>query len=87
MAETVRRDRHLFSPSSDRPMIALRLIALLFVSLPALAEYGSATVSEVTSIYDGDSFRVNIEGWPPIIGQRAPIRVKSVDAPDLRGKL
>ncbi|WP_373000189.1 thermonuclease family protein [Marinobacter sp.] len=67
-------------------MIALRLIALLLVSLPAFAEYGSAVVSEVTSIYDADTFRANISGWPPIIGERAPIRVKGVDAPELRGK-
>lgn len=67
-------------------MIALRLIALLFISLPAFAEYGSAVMSEVTSVYDADTFRANISGWPPIIGQRAPIRVKGVDAPELRGK-
>ena len=48
--------------------------------------FGSATVSEVTSIYDGDTFRANIAGWPDIIGERIPIRIKGIDTPELRGK-
>ncbi len=46
----------------------------------------SIEVSEVTSIYDADTFRVNIAGWPSIVGQRMPIRVNGVDAPEIRGK-
>lgn len=67
-------------------MIALRILALFLIAFPVSANYGSALVSEVTSIYDADTFRANINGWPPIIGERAPIRVKGVDAPELRGK-
>jgi len=48
--------------------------------------YGSVIVSEVTSIYDADTFRVNIKEWPDIIGKRVPIRVIGVDAPEIRGK-
>lgn len=63
--------------------------ALLFI-LPANTyakkQYGTATVSKVTSIYDADTFRVNIEGWPAIIGEHVPVRVKGVDAPEIRGK-
>jgi len=40
----------------------------------------------VRTIYDGDSFRVNIEGWPDIIGKSISIRVRGVDAPEMRGK-
>jgi len=29
--------------------------------------YGSIVVDEVTSIYDGDTFRVNINSWPAIV--------------------
>ena len=43
-------------------------------------------VKEITSIYDADTFRVNIEGYPPIIGERIPVRVLGIDAPELRGK-
>jgi micrococcal nuclease len=48
--------------------------------------YGSATVSEVTSIYDGDTFRATIDGWPALIGKRISIRVNGVDTPEMRGK-
>ena len=48
--------------------------------------FGTAIVSKVTSIYDGDTFRVNISGWPDIIGQRIPVRVNGVDTPEMRGK-
>lgn len=48
--------------------------------------YGNVKVSEVTSIYDGDTLRVNIAGWPSIIGNRISVRVKDIDTPELRGK-
>lgn len=48
--------------------------------------FGSVTVSEITSIYDADTFRVNIHSWPRIIGERIPIRVNGIDAPEMRGK-
>ena len=41
--------------------IAVLLTALL-IAPAALADYGSATVSEVTSIYDGDTLRANVQG-------------------------
>lgn len=48
--------------------------------------YGSVVIDEVTSIYDGDTFRVNINSWPGIIGHRIPVRIKDIDTPELRGK-
>lgn len=48
--------------------------------------FGNVTVAEVTSIYDGDTFRANIVGWPDIIGERVPIRINGIDTPELRGK-
>lgn len=48
--------------------------------------FGDAVVSEVTSIYDADTFRVNIASWPSIVGERIPIRVNGVDAPEIRGE-
>lgn len=48
--------------------------------------YGDAQVFEVTSIYDGDTFRVNIKEWPKIIGERIPVRVRGVDTPEIRSK-
>ena len=48
--------------------------------------YGDATVSEVTSIDDATIFHVNIEGYPPIVGERIPVRLLGVDTPEIKGK-
>jgi len=48
--------------------------------------YGSAFVSEVTSIYDGDTFRVNLKGYPELIGYRIGIRINGIDTPEMRGQ-
>ncbi len=65
----------------------LLLICLILITSTLHAkDYGNVTVSEVTSIYDADTFRVNIKGYPPIAGERIPVRVLGVDAPELRGK-
>jgi endonuclease YncB( thermonuclease family) len=67
--------------------LLLTLLLLPAITLAADAtNYGNAMVSEVTSIYDADTFRANINGWPPVVGERMPIRVNGVDAPEIRGK-
>lgn len=48
--------------------------------------HGTLTVLEVTSIYDGDTFRANIDGLHSLIGERIGIRVAGVDTPEIRGK-
>ena len=65
--------------------IIILILCLFSFSIHA-KDYGNVTVSEVTSIYDADTFRVNIEGYPAIIGERVPVRVLGVDAPELRGE-
>jgi len=37
--------------------------------------FGNVVVAEVTSIYDGDTFRCNIKEYPAIIGKRIPVKV------------
>ncbi|MCX4027487.1 thermonuclease family protein [Endozoicomonas sp. SM1973] len=72
----------------------MKKYALIVALLPCIAvgksikdkEFGTAVVKEVTSIYDGDTFRVNIKGWPNIVGERISIRVKGVDTPEIRGQ-
>jgi micrococcal nuclease len=49
-------------------------------------KYGDAIISEVTSIYDGDTFRANIKGYPAIVGEHMSIRINGIDTPELRGK-
>ena len=52
----------------------------------AATEYGSVKVSKVISVYDGDTFRVNIGSLPPIVGKNIPIRLEGVDTPEIQGK-
>lgn len=71
-------------------IILLFAASMLFAKAKAKAlkdmTFGTAIVSEITSIYDADTFRVNIENWPDIIGYRMSIRVNGIDAPEIRGK-
>jgi len=65
------------------------IVICLILSFSVFAEdkiYGDAVVSEVTSIYDGDTFRCTIKGYPPIIGERIGIRVAGIDCPEMRDK-
>lgn len=70
----------------NRKAAFLTAILLSQLTFASDNNYGDVFVSEVTSIYDGDTFRVNINSWPSIIGERIAIRVKGVDTPELRGK-
>jgi len=67
---------------------AATLVLCLTVVLSAQAapQYGTVTVSKVISVYDGDTFRVDIDSLPPIVGKNIAIRVNGVDTPEIRGK-
>jgi micrococcal nuclease len=69
-------------------MKKLLLLALCFgfFSVEAAPEYSTVTVSKVISVYDGDTFRVDIDSLPPIVGKNIPIRLNGVDAPEIQGK-
>ena len=66
-------------------MPILFIISLLITSTPLHADQ-TITVSRLVSVYDADTFRVDVNGWPPIVGENMPIRVLGVDAPEIRGK-
>ena len=74
------------------PIIAI-VCAACFSLLSAVAiagsdskSYGDVTVNEITSIYDGDTFRVTIKDWPAVAGYRIGVRVKGVDTPEISSK-
>ena len=70
-----------------RKLIIIFFICFLGVfSVQAAQEYGTAIVSKVISVYDGDTFRVNIDSLPPIVGKNIPIRLNGVDTPEIQGK-
>ena len=69
-----------------KSIIVLLLLTITFHINAKPKEFGTVIVEEVTSIYDADTFRVNIKNFPPIAGHHIPIRVLGIDAPEIRGK-
>ena len=43
-------------------------------------------MTKVINVYDGDTFRVNVDSLPPILGKNIAIRVNGIDTPEIRGK-
>lgn len=67
-------------------LLSLLMVAAIAYASPSGAEtYGDVVVDEVTSICDADTFRVNIAAWPDVIGKRISVRVKGIDAPEIKG--
>ena len=66
--------------------LSLLALCLGVFSVQAAPEYGTVKVSKVISVYDGDTFRVDIDSLPPIVGKNIPIRLNGVDTPEIRGK-
>ena len=59
----------------------------MLLSLSATAKnYGTAEVLNVISVYDGDTFRANIKGYPAVVGENIPIRINAIDTAEIRGK-
>ena len=42
--------------------------------------------SDVVSVYDGDTFKVDLEGIHPIFGDNVSIRVNGIDTPEITGE-
>ena len=74
----------------NRLFRSLLILPVFYFTLHAEAisnkNYGAVTVSEVTSVYDGDTFRANIKEYPELIGYRIGIRINGIDTPEMRGK-
>jgi endonuclease YncB( thermonuclease family) len=69
-----------------KKLLLLLILSLGVFSSQAAPEYGTVTVSKVISVYDGDTFRVDIDSLPPIVGKNIAIRLNGVDTPEIRGK-
>ena len=61
-------------------------LCLWVFPVQAGTQYGTVVVSNVISVYDGDTFRVNIDSLPPIVGKNIAIRLNGVDTPEIKGK-
>lgn len=58
----------------------------LFLFLLSSSLHASLIVSSVVSIYDADTFRVNLPNCPELFCLGIPVRVAGIDAPEIRGK-
>lgn len=73
-------------------MKSVLLVIILFISSYVYAEalkdikFKDMTVDKITSIYDGDTFRANIKGYPRIVGYRMSVRILGIDTPEKRAK-
>jgi micrococcal nuclease len=69
-----------------KKILMILLLTLTAIVANAKTNYGAALVSEVVSVYDGDTIKVNVKAWPALIGLNMSIRVNGIDAPEIRGK-
>ncbi len=66
---------------------ALIALVTLLAACPADAQdYGTAQVYTPIAVIDGDTFRADIVGWSPVVAENIRVRVRGVDAPEIRGK-
>jgi len=62
----------------------LSIILLLAITTNAEKHYGNLKRIHVLSVYDGDTFKVNLpKSYPPIIGDSIDIRVSGENTPEL----
>lgn len=59
------------------------LVFLFLVSVGYSAEksYGNVECT-VVAVYDGDTFTVDVAGWPAIVGERIGVRINGIDTPE-----
>lgn len=67
-------------------LFAFWVLSMMMVSIPIAQEQeGPVRVSRVLRVYDGDTFYVEIDGWPSIVGSGIGIRIIGIDTPEIRG--
>jgi len=64
----------------------MNVLLILSLSLSFLysEQYQDIKISRIDSVYDGDTIFVDIDSYPDIIGKRIGIRVRRIDAPEIR---
>ena len=77
------------APSSLRPFgwcFFSFLISTQSWGQEAGSSYGTVLVSRVIRVIDGDTFVVDIDQFPDLIGKHISVRVNGINTPELRGK-
>jgi len=69
-------------------MNKLIIVFLACLSSTSFAKetYPNITISNIVSVYDGDTIKVNIDNYPAVIGKSISIRIRGIDAPEMRAK-
>ena len=63
------------------------LFLFLFFSFSVYSQdTNSVTVSRIIGVYDGDTFRVDIDELSDIVGKNIAIRILGIDTPEIKGK-
>ena len=65
------------------------IILILFNSIIAASnaeDYSDVSVSRIIKVIDGDTFRVDINELPDIIGKNIRIRILGINAPEINGQ-
>jgi len=47
-------------------------------------DFGNLVVHGLVSVYDGDTFTCDIDGLHPLIGESISIRIRGIDAPEMK---
>jgi endonuclease YncB( thermonuclease family) len=64
----------------------LLFLSLFFSFSVYSQDTNSVTVSRIISVYDGDTFRVDIDELSDIVGKNIAIRILGIDTPEIKGK-
>jgi len=66
----------------------LSLLILVNVSIFSEQFYADIEVKKIVSVYDGDTFRVDLDSikYPDIIGKHISVRIADIDTPELKSK-
>lgn len=55
-------------------------------SINRAASYGDVIVTRLLGVHDGDTFKVDLADYPPIIGQGINVRINGIDTAELTSK-
>jgi len=69
-------------------IIVLSLATTSGVAIGLAISHARSSDIKITlvSVYDGDTFKVNIDGYPDIVGNHILIRIRGIDTPELKDK-
>ena len=61
------------------------------ITLPSCLESSEKTYGDIVGVlyvsnYDADTITVDIPSYPPIVGDKIPVRIYGIDTPEIRGR-